>query len=180
MAQAQPVVGLIGLAFVRQVGLLAVAHIKQVAQHLHPLALLPIAQQGADRHVQVLSQNIEQSRLDSGDGVDGGAQVKGLLAPATAVAVGKLLAHGVEHVVVVANRLAFDQGTGVFQGLPNFFATGHFAQTGAPGRVGQDDEVAGEKRTVSTAEVHQHAVMACHGDHLHAGDNGGGKGLGHG
>jgi hypothetical protein len=87
--------------------LLAVAHIKQIAQHLHALALLAFAQQGADRHIQVLAQQVEQGTFDGRDGVDGGAQVKGLLAPATAVAVGKLLAHALQHSVVLANRLIY-------------------------------------------------------------------------
>jgi hypothetical protein len=47
--------------------------------------------------------------------------------------------------VVVANRLAFNQGARVFQGLADFFAAGHFAQAGVARRVGQDDDVAGEK-----------------------------------
>ena len=173
MAQAQPVVGLIRLALVRQVGLLAVAHIKQIAQHLYAVALLAFAEQGAHRHIQVLAQQVEQGAFHGRDGVDGRAQVKGLLAPAAAVAVGKLLAHGLQHSVVMANRLTFDQGAGVFQRLADFFAAGHFAQACVARRVGQDDDVAGEKRAVGTTEVHQHAVMACHGNHLHAGDGGG-------
>jgi tRNA-specific 2-thiouridylase len=52
-------------------------------------------------------------------------------------------------------------------------ATGHFAHAGVARRVGQDDDVAGEKRAVGTAEVHQHAVVTGDRNHLHAGDGGG-------
>jgi hypothetical protein len=89
MAQAAPVVGLGPFLLGRGVGqgrLPAVPHVEQVAQHLHRVPLLPFAQQRGHRHAQVLAQQVEQGRLDGSDGVDGGAQVEGLLAAAAGVA----------------------------------------------------------------------------------------------
>ena len=71
-----------------------------------------------------------------------------------------------------ADGLANDEGAGIFERLANFFAAGHFADAGAPGTVGQDQQVAGEERAVSAAQVQQHAVAASHGDDAQGGDQG--------
>ena len=177
VAQAQPVVTGVGLAVVGQVGALAVGHIKQVAQHRDLAALLALAQQGRHGHVQVLSQQVQQRAFHGGDGMDGHAQVKGLQATATTVLVGKSHAQGVQNLVPVTHRLAQYQGLGVLQGQADFFAAGHFAHAGVAVAVGQDDQVAREKRAVSAAQVQQHPVMAGHRDDLHAGDGGGAGGF---
>jgi hypothetical protein len=39
------------------------------------------------------------------------------------------------------------------------------------GAVFQDDNVAGEERTMRAAEIEQHAVVARHLDHAHLGDH---------
>ena len=67
----------------------AVADVEQVAEHLDRVALLAFAEQRGDRHAEVLAEQVEQRRLDRGDGVDGGAQVEGLQAAAARVAVGE-------------------------------------------------------------------------------------------
>ena len=87
MAQAQPVVLRIGLAGVRQVGLRAVADEEQVAQHLHRVALLALAEQRRHRHAEMLALQIEQRRFDRRHGVDGGAQIEGLQTATAGVAV---------------------------------------------------------------------------------------------
>ena len=69
----------------------AVADVEQVAEHLDRVALLAFAEQRGDRHVEVLAEQVEQRRLDRGDGVDRRAQVEGLLAAAAGVAVGEAL-----------------------------------------------------------------------------------------
>ena len=111
--------------------------------------------------------------------MDGHAQVKSLVAATAAVAFGKGGAQAVENVVYVAQRLAFDEWAGVFQGVADFFTTRHFTHAGAARTVGQDKQVAGEKRAVRTAQVEQHAVMAGDRNDLHTGDagRGGGGGL---
>ena len=126
----------------------------------------------------MLAQQIEQSRLHRGDGVDGGAQVKGLQATSARVAVGKTRVHAVEHGLHLAQALADHQLGSVLQGGADFFAAGHFTNAGASRTVGEDEQVAGEKRTVRTREVEQHAVMPGHGDDAQLGDDG--RGVGHG
>jgi hypothetical protein len=104
--------------------------------------------------------------------MDRDAKVKGLVAAAAAVAVGKPCAQGVQDLVPGADRLAFDQLTRVFQGVADFLAAGDFAHAGAAGAVGQYQQVAGEERGVGAAQVEQHAVLAGNRNHLHAGDAG--------
>ena len=72
------------------------------------LTTLALAQQPRHRHAQVLAQQVEQCTFDGRDGMDGGAQVEGLLAPAAAVAVGEGLLHLLQHAMVRAQRLADD------------------------------------------------------------------------
>ena len=175
VAHAEPVVVGAGLAAVRQVGLVAVAHIEQVSQHLHRFALLAVTQQGGNRHIEVFAQQVEQGRFSGSDRMDGDAQVKRLLAAPATVALGKLRAHGVQDGLVVADGLAHDEGAGVFQRLADFFAARHFTHAGVACAVGQHQDVAGEERAMGAAQVHQHAVVACYGDHAQVGDAGGGS-----
>ena len=80
VAQAIPVAGLIFLALVGERRLFTVADVEQVAEHLNAVALLSIAQQRGDVDLQMLAQQVEQRRLNAGDHVNGGAQIKGLAA----------------------------------------------------------------------------------------------------
>ena len=109
MAQALPVVVGIRFAEVGQVGFAPVAQIKQVAQHLYPIALLAVTQQGCHRHAQKLAEQIEQSAFHRRHRMDGHPQVKGLVAAPALVQAGKALAQAVEQTVPVADRSAFDQ-----------------------------------------------------------------------
>ena len=115
--------------------------------------MLAFSQQRRDRYVQMLPQQVEQCGLDGGYRVDGGAQVEGLLAAATGVAVGEPDLHVLQHLSMRANRLAHHQLAGFVQRLPDLLAAGHFADTGVSGAVGQDQQVAGKKRAMGAAEV---------------------------
>ena len=56
MAQTQPVIAGLGLGPVRQVGQVAVTHVKKVAEHRHGRALLALAQQSCHWHPKKLAQ----------------------------------------------------------------------------------------------------------------------------
>ncbi|MNZ79901.1 hypothetical protein D3C78_985190 [compost metagenome] len=170
VAQAEPGVIGIRLAAVVEVGLVAVANVEEVTEHFHFVALLAFAEQRRHRYAQVLAEQVEQRCFQRGDGMDGDAQVEGLQAAAAGIAVGEGLAHLVEQALVVADGLPHQQAAGVFQGLADGFAAGHFAHADIAGVVFQDHHVAGEVRAVGAAEVEQHAVLAGHGDHLQVGD----------
>jgi hypothetical protein len=103
--------------------------------------------------------------------VDRRAQVKGLQATAPDVAVGEFLTHLIEDGLQVTNRAPFHQAARIFQGLADFFTTRHFAKAGVARAIGQDDDVAREKRTMSALEVHQHVVTACDRNHAHRFNN---------
>jgi len=85
MAQAEPLVVTVRLVAVGQVGGVAVAHIEQIAEHLHRVTLLALAEQCGHRHFEELPQQVEQGGLHRGDGMDGDAQVKGLQATASRI-----------------------------------------------------------------------------------------------
>jgi hypothetical protein len=55
VAQAKPIDVRVRLGAIGQVGLVAVADEKQIAEHLDRAALLPFAQQRRDRHVEKLA-----------------------------------------------------------------------------------------------------------------------------
>ena len=175
MPDLQPVVGvggLVGRRLIGEVGLGAVADEEQVAQRLHTRALLTVAEQRRDRHLEVLAEQVEQRRLDGGHRVHGDAQVEGLGAAATGVAVGEGAAHVVEDRVVVADAAAGDDRAGVLEGAADGLAAGDLADTGVAVGVGEDQQVSGEERAVRAAEVQQHAVAPRDRDHGDVADDG--------
>ena len=171
MAQAQPIVLRIRLARIGQVGLGAVADVEQVAEHLHGVALLALAEQRRHRNAQVLALQVQQRGLHRGHRMDGGAQVESLLPAAAGVTVGELRAHGIQDRLQVAYGLAFDQCARVFQRLPDLLAARHLAQSGVAGAVGGDDDVAREEGRVRAGKIEQHAVPAGNRDHSHLPDD---------
>ena len=111
--------------------------------------------------------------------MDGHAQVKGLIATTTGIAVCKFLLQAVEQVLGVANALTFNPLASVFQCFANFFTTRYFAYARVAARVSQDQDVACEEGAMSAAEVQQHAVPACDGNDLQFHNGGGVVGGGH-
>ena len=108
VTQAKPIVFGVWLGAVGQVGLVAVADKKQIAQHLDRAALLAFAEQRRNRHVEKLTQQIEQRRLHRGDDMDGDALIESLQSAAARIAVGEAAAHGVENLVIAADLVADD------------------------------------------------------------------------
>jgi hypothetical protein len=166
------------LARVGQVGLRAVADVEQVAEHLHRVALLAFAEQRRHRHAQVLAEQVEQRRLDAVTAwmVVRRSKVCSPRPPASRSA--KRLCICCRTACTFADRLADDQRRGILQRLADLLAARHFADAGAAGAVGEDQQVAREERAVRAAQVEQHAVAAGDGDRLQRGDDGGGA-LGH-
>ena len=144
---------------------------------MHRIALLSFAEQRRHRHAQVLTHQVEQRRLNRGQGMDGGSQIKGLQATPPAVAIGKLLSHLVQDGLQLTDRLTLDQGTRVFQGLTDFFAAGHLTQTGVARTVGHDDDVTCEEGGMCARQVEQHAISAGNWDDAHLNDARGFVGL---
>src|SRR3546814_19416717 len=63
------------------------------------------------------------------------------------------------------------QRAGVFEGLANALAAGHFTHAGVAGVVFENDDVAGKERAVGATEIPQHADMTGYRHDLHAGDD---------
>ena len=135
----------------------AVANEEQVAQHLHlGIALLAFAQQRGHRHVQVLAQQIEQGRLDRGDGVDGGAQVEGLQAPAAGSSSAPLpCAAG--PAFSCADGWPTTSSRGVFQRLADLLAAGHPAHRCSPALSFSMTRLRVKNGAWAPAQVQQHA-----------------------
>ena len=162
---------LVGRRPVRQIGLGAVADEEQVAERLHPVALLAVAEQRRHRHVEVLAEQIEQGGLDGGHRVHRDAQVERLRPASAGVAVAERAAHVVEHGAVVADAAAGDDRPRILQRAPDRLAAGHLTDAGVAVGVGDDHQVPGEERAVRAAEVQQHAVVAGDRDHRHLADD---------
>jgi len=56
--------------------------------------------------------------------------------------------------------------------LADFLAAGNFAEASVARVIGDQDDIAGKKRSVGAAEVEQHAVMAGDGHHTDGLDQG--------
>jgi len=95
------------------------------------------------------------------------------LQPAPAgIAVGKGVAHAVEHIFVLAQRFTDHQRGGLLQRLADLLPAGDFADPGMTGVIFNDHDIAGEERRVRPAQVHQHAVVTGNGNNLHRCHNG--------
>ena len=171
MPQSEPVDLLVFARGIGEVGLVAVADVEEIAERLDAGALLAFAEQRRDGKVQMLAEQIEQRRFDRGHRVDRDAEIEGLLAAATGIAIGEFAAHRRQDVVAGADGLADDEFAGVLQRLADLFAARHLADTGMAGIVGQDHQIAGEERRMRAAQIEQHAVAAGDRDHLHGGDH---------
>ena len=165
--QAQPLVIDMWRAEIGQVGLGTVADIEEVPQSFGGSALLAFAQQRGNRHAEEVAQEIKQRRLDRRHCVNSRAQVEGLHAAATEIAIGEALVHLVENIVVHPDRATDDQRPRILERLTDARATGNFAHAGVAGIVLEDHDVAGEERPVRTAKIQEHAVMAGHRDDRH-------------
>jgi len=72
-AQPLPGVGRIFLGPVGEIGRRPVADVEQITEHRHRLTLLPLTEELCDGDAEVLPEQVEQSRLETGHGMDGGA-----------------------------------------------------------------------------------------------------------
>ena len=154
------------LAEVREVGPVRVADVEEVAEHRDAVALLAVAEQLGDGDAERLAVQVEQRRLQRGDGVDGGAQVEGLQPAAAGVAVGEPVGDLAQQAPEAGHRLADEQVGGVLDRLPDRLPAGDLAEAGAAVGVGEDRDVAGELRTVGAGEVEQHRVVPGDGHDL--------------
>jgi hypothetical protein len=148
-----------------QISFAPVADVKEVAKHLHALALLTLPEQSRHRHAKQLTEQVEQRGFQRGDRVDSHAQIEGLQAAPARVAVGEASAHRVEDSLVVTDALADRERARVLQRLTNALAAGHRAEAGVACAVLEDNDVAREKGAVRAAQIQQHAVTS--GDRYH-------------
>ena len=138
-----------------------IADVEQVAQHLDRVALPAFAQQGGDRHVEVLAEQVEQRRFDGGDGVDGGAQVEGLQPAAAAVAIGKLASQRVQQARSSPIGPAGEQAFGVaFERARIFSPPGTSPTPVWPALSRITTRLRVKNGAVRAAQIEQHAVVA--------------------
>ena len=170
VAQAKPIVAGIGLAAIGKIGPGAVANEEEIAEDIDGGALTAFTQKIGDRDGEKLAEQIEQSRLDGGDGVDGGAQIEGLQTAALAVSIGETRLYLVEDGVMESERLADDERLRVFKHAVNLFSTGDLAYADVARVVGEENEIASEEWSVRAAEVEQHGVGSGNRNDAHGGD----------
>ena len=172
VAQTEPVDIGVRLRPIGQIGLGAIADVEEVAEHCHGLALLAFAEQRRHRYAEMLAEQVQQRRLQRGNGMNCHALIESLQSASAGIAFGEIFARGVEDCVVRPDRTANDQFAGVLQGLPDPLAARYLADAGMAGAVAQDHDVTGEERRVRAGKVQQHAVVAGHRDNAHLGDFG--------
>ena len=122
VAQAEPVVVCLRFGLVGEGGLVPVADVEEIAEDVDAGALLAFAEEFGYGDVEELAEEVEQGRLDGGDGMDGGAEVEGLQAAATGVAVGEALPDEVEDALVAADRFADDEGLRILRAAARIFS----------------------------------------------------------
>ena len=175
-----------GSGRIRQVGPAAIADIEQISQHLHRIALLTSAKQGANRQPHVLTYQIQQRCFDRGDDVVRTQVDLMRLAEHRGLGRRRHLVHdglaprrrarqrgtdGVADRVVVADWPANHKRDSAFQRLADPLAARDLGHTGVARAVLQHHDVASEERAVRPGQVQQHAVPAGNRDDQHLGDN---------
>ena len=149
--EAQPIIVRLRFFAIAEVGLFFVRDIKKVTQHLDLLPLLPRTQQRRHRHLQKLPVQIEHRRLDCRHRVNRRAQIEGLLPTPARVPIPETDPHRLDHRRTRVDRPADDQLSRIFQRLPDLLSTRHLSDPGPPRIVGQQNNVAREKRSVRAA-----------------------------
>ena len=175
-AQAEPGIGAVAFVDILHIprGHLAlVGHIEEIAQHLHLGPLLAFAQELAHGHLQVLAQQVQHGALDGplaahhvfelGDiqGLDALRRVVGL-------GIGRLM-DALEHLTALRYGHALHQGTHGHEAVVGVIAAVDLADARMARGILQNDDIAGEARSVAAGQGHEHAVIARHRDDLHAG-----------
>ena len=117
VAHPRPVVLRIRRGHIAQVRLRPVADEEQVPEHLDPIALLTLAQQRGDRHIEILAEQVEKRRLERGDSMDRDAQIEGLQAATPGIPVSELLAGLLQDGQMVADGPTDEQAPRVIDGL---------------------------------------------------------------
>jgi hypothetical protein len=112
----------------------------------------------------MLAEQVEQRRLQRGDGVDRHAQVERLQAAPAGIAIGECGARLLQDAQIVADWSTDDQRARIFDGGADRLASRNLPDPAAAGAVGEDGDVAREERAVRAAEIQQHAVAPGHGD----------------
>src|SRR6266702_6759914 len=100
MAKPEPFVAGALVALVGEIGLLSVCNEEEVAEDFDAAALLAFSEQLRHRHIQELSQQVEQCRLDRGDCVDRRPEIEGLQSPAGCIAVCETVFYDIQNALV--------------------------------------------------------------------------------
>jgi len=169
--ETEPFIFLSRTGRIIQIRLLPVAYIKEVSEHFNLFPLLSGSQKGSNRLPQELSEQIEKCGLDSSYCMYCHPQVIGLKATSAGILLAVFLPDQTKDVVVFSQTLSPDQILCFIKEFPYFLTARHFADPGMTGIVLHYDNIPGEERPVGTAEVQQHAVATCYGDHCHLGYN---------
>ena len=153
VAQPQPVDRRVGSLAIGQIGLVAVADEEQIAQHLHRVALLAFAQQRRHRHAEIWPSRSSSAASSAVTAwmVVRRSKVCRPRPPASRSA--NAVRTALRILLQVADRLADHERPRVFERLADLLAARHFADAGVAGIVGQDDDVAGEKRPMGALRL---------------------------
>ena len=123
VAQTEPVIGCVGLACGREGRSCCGLRRRRDSRGLRRWCVAGLRpSSAATGSVEELAEQVEQSGLDGGDGVDGGAQVEGLQAASFGVAVGESVPDRVEDAVVGGDVLADRRAGGTLRGRWRIFS----------------------------------------------------------
>ncbi len=159
-ADAKPIVSRIFFADVREIGLSSIAHIEEISEHLHFVALLTFSEQRRNGNFEMLPQEIQERRFDRGTSVNRDPQIECLQTAPAGVPICKRAANGAKYLVIPANALPDKKRLCIFERGPDAFTSGHLAYAYMSRAVFQDQNIAGEERTVCSAQIEKHAIRA--------------------
>ena len=174
-AVPEPGIRAVGFIQVGQVRFILVGHIEQIAQHFHLVPLLAFRQQFAHGNAQILAQQIQQGTFQSPFRPDHKFQfgdVQGLYT--FPIIPCRFFAPSVDSAQdgpVFADFLSHHQRDVAFQTFFRIFAPVDFSDAFMTGIVVENYQIPGEKRCMSPAQGHFHAVISRYGDDFHIGYN---------
>ena len=148
-----------------------IRHVEEIPQRLHPVSLLSVSQQLTHRQIQILSQQIQKGALNGPLRLHHEFQLADVQCLDSLSVVLSCpfagLVNAVQNFAVFSNGLSHHQGNTALQRLTGIIPSVNLSDSRVSGTVFYDHQISCEKRGVSSAQCHQHAVTSRHRNHLH-------------
>ena len=130
---------------VGKIGLFAIAHKEQIAQHPDAFPLLAVPEEGSYRKIQIFAKQIQKRCLNRSQHVHARTQIKGLCTALVLLSLGiQIFLYAQEGIFVIGCPRPFHDRHNLFQCGCDFRPSGHFANAGSPVGISHYNDIPGK------------------------------------